>query len=98
MVQNINGRGTPQSWEKRSMCFYGPGFIVDQLCQLPLSGSPPDPSTKIEFRSRQKVYRLAIQVAGLTGKETVIDAYCGIGTIPGIAASPEAEEVIGVGS
>ena len=41
------------------------------------------------------LYRKAIELAGLTGKETVIDAYCGIGTI-GIVASQEADRVIGV--
>ena len=41
------------------------------------------------------LYRKAIKMAGLTGKERVIDAYCGIGTI-GLIASKEAKEVIGV--
>ena len=36
-----------------------------------------------------------LQNAGLTGKETVVDAYCGIGTI-GIVAAAAAKEVIGV--
>ena len=37
----------------------------------------------------------AISLAGLTGQETVLDAYCGIGTI-GIIAAGQAEQVIGV--
>ena len=41
------------------------------------------------------LYRKAIELAGLTGKERVIDAYCGIGTI-GIIMSRYAGEVIGV--
>ena len=41
------------------------------------------------------LYQTALRAAGLTGKETVIDAYCGIGTI-GIAAAGLAKEVIGV--
>ena len=43
----------------------------------------------------EKLYNLAIELAGLTGKETVLDAYCGIGTI-GIIASRKAGQVIGV--
>ena len=43
----------------------------------------------------EKLYRCAVDFAGLTGKETVLDAYCGIGTI-GITASEKAKQVIGV--
>ena len=43
----------------------------------------------------QKLYEKAIEYAGLTGKETVIDAYCGIGTI-GLAAAEYAGKIIGV--
>lgn len=42
-----------------------------------------------------KLYRKAISCAKLTGKETVIDAYCGTGTI-GLIASSRAKHVIGV--
>ena len=41
------------------------------------------------------LYRTALEYAGLTGTETVVDAYCGTGTI-GIFASRDAARVIGV--
>ena len=41
------------------------------------------------------LYAKAIEFAALTGKETVIDAYCGIGTI-GLCAAGRAKQVIGV--
>ena len=41
------------------------------------------------------LYQKAIEFAGLSGKETVIDAYCGIGTI-GMVAARSAKQVIGV--
>lgn len=41
------------------------------------------------------LYGKAIELAGLTGNERVLDAYCGIGTI-GIIAASKAKEVIGV--
>lgn len=43
----------------------------------------------------EKLYAKAIEMANLTGRETVIDAYCGIGTI-GLVASEKAGKVIGV--
>ncbi len=44
------------------------------------------------------LYRCAIELAGLTGAETVIDAYCGTGTIGLVAAKMGAARVIGVDS
>ena len=56
---------------------------------------PPSPSIR-STRSRQRnCTGKAIELAGLTGKERVIDAYCGIGTI-GLIASDKAKEVISV--
>ena len=93
VVQNINGRGTSMVLGEKEHVLYGPGFIVDELCGFRFRISSRS-FYQINPVQTEKLYRLAIQAAGLTGKETVIDAYCGIGTI-GIAASPEAKEVIG---
>mgnify|MGYP002932016691 FL=1 len=41
------------------------------------------------------LYGLAVEAARLTGKEVVLDAYCGIGTI-GLTASGRAKQVVGV--
>jgi len=43
----------------------------------------------------EKLYGRALEYAGLTGTETVVDAYCGTGTI-GMIASDNAGQVIGV--
>jgi 23S rRNA (uracil1939-C5)-methyltransferase len=43
----------------------------------------------------EKLYNIAIDAAALTGKETVLDTYCGIGTI-GIIAAPHARRVVGI--
>lgn len=59
------------------------------------SGSPQNPSIRSIRSQTEKLYNLAIEAAGLTGKELVVDAYCGIGTI-GIVAASAAKEVIGV--
>ena len=41
------------------------------------------------------LYGLAVDAAHLTGKEVVLDAYCGIGTI-GLTAADHAKQVVGV--
>ena len=44
---------------------------------------------------RQDVYQKAVEFAGLSGKETVLDAYCGTGTI-GMIVAAQAHQCIGV--
>jgi len=94
VVQNVNNRGTSMVLGEREQILYGPGFIVDKLCGFKFRISSKS-FYQINPVQTEKLYDMAIKAAGLTGRETVIDAYCGIGTI-GIAASKGAREVIGV--
>lgn len=94
IVQNINLRGTSMVLGNRNVVMYGKGYIEDCLLGYTFRISP-DSFYQVNPRQTQVLYRQAIQAAKLTGKETVIDAYCGIGTI-GICASAFAKEVIGV--
>ena len=73
---------------------YGPGFIVDELCGRKFRISSKS-FYQINPIQTERLYNLAIEAAGLTGKETVVDAYCGIGTI-GLVAAGKAGNVIGV--
>lgn len=94
VVQNVNGRDTSMVLGEKEHVLYGPGFIVDVLCGKKFRISSKS-FYQINPVQTEKLYNLAIEAAGLTGKETVVDAYCGIGTI-GIVAASAAKEVIGV--
>ena len=94
IVQNVNGRETSMVLGDKEQVLYGPGFIVDELCGFRFRISSKS-FYQVNPVQTEVLYRKAIEAAGLTGKETVVDAYCGIGTI-GIAASRKAKEVIGV--
>ncbi|SCI26696.1 23S rRNA (uracil-C(5))-methyltransferase RlmCD [uncultured Clostridium sp.] len=94
VVQNVNGRDTSMVLGEKEHVLYGPGFIVDVLCGKKFRISSKS-FYQINPVQTEKLYNLAIAAAGLTGKETVVDAYCGIGTI-GIVAAAAAKEVIGV--
>ena len=78
----------------KSKPLYGPGYIEDVLCGLRFRISPSS-FYQINSAQTQVLYKKAIQAAGLTGKETVIDAYCGIGTI-GMSMASKAGRVIGI--
>ena len=73
---------------------YGPGYITDILCGLRFRISAKS-FYQINPVQTEVLYGKAMEFAELTGKETVIDAYCGIGTI-GMVAAKKAGQVLGV--
>ncbi|MCI6998348.1 MAG: 23S rRNA (uracil(1939)-C(5))-methyltransferase RlmD [Eubacterium sp.] len=94
VIQNINDKNTNMVLSERNVIFYGKGYIEDELCGCRFRISP-NSFYQVNTIQTEKLYQKAIELACLTGKERVIDAYCGIGTI-GLIAAPHAGEVIGV--
>ncbi len=94
IVQNINNKQTSMVLGERNIILYGKGFVVDDRLGLSFRISP---SAFFQINTEQtvKLYDLALQEAGLTGKETVLDAYCGAGTI-GMFMASHAKQVVGV--
>ena len=94
VVLNVNDRFTPVVLGEREKVLFGPGTIEDMLCGHRFRISPRS-FYQINPVQTEVLYRTAVDFAELTGAETVLDAYCGIGTI-GITASDRAKQVIGV--
>ena len=94
VVLNGNDRQTSMVLGDRNIVLYGPGFIKDRLMGLTFRISPSS-FYQVNPVQTEILYKKAIEYAGLGRKETVIDAYCGIGTI-GLVAAKRAKNVIGV--
>ena len=94
IVLNINDKSTSMVLGERNITLYGPGFIKDELCGHRFRISP-NSFYQVNPAQTEILYRTAIRYAYLTGKEEVLDAYCGTGTI-GIIASDQAGHVTGV--
>ena len=94
IIQNINGRTDSMILGDREKVMFGPGYIEDRLCGKTFRISSRS-FYQVNSIQTEKLYNIAIDDAGLSGKETVLDAYCGIGTI-GICASSHAKQVISV--
>lgn len=94
IVQNINGRSTSMVLGEKEHVLYGKGYIEDELCGLRFRISSRS-FYQVNPVQTEVLYQKALELAGLTGKETVLDAYCGIGTI-GLIASRKAGKVLGV--
>ena len=94
IVLNVNARGTSMVLGEKEHVLYGKGYIEDKLCGKTFRISPRS-FYQVNPVQTEVLYGKAIEFAGLTGKETVLDAYCGTGTI-GLIASDRAKQVIGV--
>lgn len=94
VVQNVNDRATSMVLGKRDIILYGTGYIEDILCGKRFRISPQS-FYQVNSAQTEVLYRLAGEFAGLTGKETVLDAYCGIGTI-GMTVAGQCAQVVGV--
>ncbi len=94
IVQNINNASTSMVLGRRNITLYGRGYIEDVLCGCRF-GISPESFYQINPAQTEKLYKAAIKAADIKKSDTVIDAYCGIGTI-GIVAAAKAGKVIGV--
>lgn len=94
IVLNVNDKSTSMVLGEKEQVIYGKGYIEDSLCGKTFRISPKS-FYQVNPVQTEILYNKAIELAGLSGNETVIDAYCGIGTI-GLIASSHVKKVIGV--
>ena len=73
---------------------YGPGYIEDTLCGLNFRLSARS-FYQVNHHQAQRLYEAAIQQAEITKEDTVLDLYCGVGTIT-LCMAKAAGKVIGV--
>ncbi len=91
LVFNVNDTQTPIWLTERERVLRGNGYITDILCGCVFRISSRS-FYQINPVQTGKLYTKALELAGLTGRERVLDAYSGIGTI-GIIASGRAHKV-----
>jgi len=94
IVVNVNNRGTSMILGDKEQVIYGKGYIEDELCGKTFRISPKS-FYQVNPVQTEHLYGKALEFADLQGTETVLDAYCGTGTI-GLIASDKAGKVIGV--
>lgn len=94
LVLSINERKGNAVLGDRFITLYGPGYIEDTLCGLVFRLSPRS-FYQVNHSQAQHLYELAISQAKITKSDTVLDLYCGVGTITLIMAKA-AGKVIGV--
>lgn len=103
---NVNKENTNVILGKKTVCIWGKPYIEDTIHLLSYPDFTPQgtgityqisPQSFYQVNPKQteKLYSTALEFAGLTGKESVWDLYCGIGTIS-LFLSQRAKKVYGV--
>jgi len=80
VCQNVNFARSPVVFGETTRTLWGEDVIYDEIGGIQFAISPRS-FFQVNPVQTEKLYRFAVEYAGLTGEETVIDAYCGIGTI-----------------
>ena len=94
LVLSINTRQGNAVLGDKFVTLYGPGFIEDTLCGLSFRLSARS-FYQVNHHQAQRLYETAIDLAGITKDDLVLDLYCGVGTIT-LAMAGRAGKVLGV--
>ncbi|MDD4414606.1 MAG: 23S rRNA (uracil(1939)-C(5))-methyltransferase RlmD [Oscillospiraceae bacterium] len=91
---NINREKTNVILGGNEFVLWGKDYITDELCGLRFRLSMRS-FYQVNRRQAEKLYTIAAEAAGLSGSETILDLYCGTGTI-GLTMAKKAGQIIGV--
>ena len=94
VVQNINKKKTNIIMGEKTRVLYGQSTIKDSLGALNFNISAQS-FFQVNSEQAEKLYNTALEYAALTGKETVVDVYCGTGTIS-LYLARHAQQVYGI--
>ena len=94
LVVSVNTKVGNAVLGEEFITLYGPGYIEDTLCGLTFRLSPRS-FYQVNHHQAQRLYDAAIKRAEITKNDTVLDLYCGVGTIT-LAMAKAAGKVIGV--
>ena len=94
VVLSVNTRKTNVILGREFFTLWGRDWLEEELCGHAFRLSAPS-FFQVNRDQTEVLYRRALDFAGLTGTETVVELYCGIGTIS-LTLAERAGQVIGV--
>ena len=94
LVLSVNTKKGNTILGDQEIVLYGPGYIEDTMCGLHFRLSPRS-FYQVNHHQAQRLYEAAIAQAEITKNDTVLDLYCGVGTIT-LCMAKAAGKVIGV--
>ena len=94
ILLNVYAKNTNVILGSENHILYGPGYIEDTLCGVPVRLGPLS-FYQVNTLAAERLYGVAAQYAQLTPDDTLLDLYCGMGTI-GLSMAGQCRELIGV--
>lgn len=94
ILLNVNAKNTNVILGSENHILYGPGYIEDTLCGVPVRLGPLS-FYQVNTLAAERLYGVAAQYAQLTSDDALLDLYCGMGTI-GLSMADHCRELIGV--
>lgn len=94
ILLNVNAKNTNVILGSENHILYGPGYIEDTLCGVPVRLGPLS-FYQVNTLAAERLYGFAAQYAQLAPDDTLLDLYCGMGTI-GLSMADQCRELIGV--
>ncbi len=94
ILLNVNAKNTNVILGSENHILYGPGYIEDTLCGVPVRLGPLS-FYQVNTLAAERLYGVAAQYAQLSPDDTLLDLYCGMGTI-GLSMAGQCRELIGV--
>ncbi len=94
LILNVNREKTNVLLGKECLTLWGADCVEDELCGLRFSLSPLS-FYQVNRSGAERLYGAAAEMAELTGEETLLDLYCGAGTV-GLSMARRVKRLIGV--
>ena len=94
ILLNVNAKNTNVILGSENHILYGPGYIEDTLCGVPVRLGPLS-FYQVNTLAAERLYGVAAQYAQLAPDDTLLDLYCGMGTI-GLSMADQCRGLIGV--
>ena len=94
ILLNVNSKNTNVILGTETHTLYGPGYIEDTLCGVPVQLGPLS-FYQVNTLAAERLYGIAAQYAQLTLDDMLLDLYCGMGTI-GLSMVDHCRELVGV--
>ena len=94
ILLNVNSKNTNVILGTETHTLYGPGYIEDTLCGVPVQLGPLS-FYQVNTLAAEQLYGIAAEYAQLTPGDLLLDLYCGMGTI-GLSMVEHCRELVGV--
>lgn len=94
IVLNVNRQKTNVITGEECIPLFGPGFIEDTLCGVPVKLGPLS-FYQVNTPAAEQLYAVAREFAALCPEDTLLDLYCGMGTI-GLSMAEDCRALVGV--